>query len=205
MVNIYGRTVSSVETLILASGSPRRQELLQQAGIPFRTDAPEVDETCSLPAGQAVAELSRRKAFAAGKLHPGCFILAADTLVSADGVSLGKPADSEAAVQMLHALSGRTHQVYTGVTVLNPKGESYTETDCSSVTFCSIPESELVAYAETSEPYDKAGAYAIQGHAALWITHVEGCFSSVIGLPLYLVRELLIRAGFPFPAAVELR
>ncbi len=177
--------------LILASGSPRRQELLTQAGIPFEVVIPEADETCDLPAGEAVAELSRRKALAVRARIPDRVILAADTLVAVDGRPLGKPADTEDAFRMLRLLSGRTHQVFTGVTVITPEGEVRTGTDRSDVTFSEMSDAEIRAYIATGEPMDKAGAYAIQGRASLWIPRMEGCVSSVIGLPLYLVRELL--------------
>ena len=185
-----------MEKLILASCSPRRKELLSVAGIPFETFIPDVDETCTLPAGQAVAELSARKALAAGSRCPGRFILAADTLVSVDGEKLGKPADNRDAERMLHLLSGRTHQVWTGVSLLTPSGDLYTETDRSDVTFCSVPEEEIEAYVLSGEPMDKAGAYALQGRASLWITRLEGSYSSVIGLPLHRVRSLLLRGGY---------
>lgn len=185
-----------MEPLILASSSPRRKELLTQARIPFETDAPDVDESCTLDAEHAVAELSRRKAAAAAAAHPGRFVLGADTLVALDGRSLGKPADAEDARRMLRTLSGRTHQVYTGVTVISPDGETLTETDASDVTFCTLPENEISAYVASGEPLDKAGAYAIQGKAALWISRMEGSASGVIGLPLHTVYRLLARAGY---------
>ncbi len=186
------------DPLILASSSPRRHELLRQAGIPFEADAPKVDETCALPAKEAVAELSRRKALAAARAHPGRFILASDTLVSLDGKTLGKPRDPEDARRMLGMLSGRTHHVYTAVTVLAPSGEALTETDTSAVTFDPLTEAEIAAYVATGDPLDKAGAYGVQGRASLFISHLEGCFFGVMGLPLYLVRRLLRRAGYVF-------
>lgn len=187
-----------MDRLILASCSPRRSELLESAGIPFETVRPDVDESCSLPAEEAVAVLSARKAAEVGKMHPGRFILAADTLVAVDGRPLGKPVSAECAVQMLHILSGRTHQVFTGVSVLSPSGELFTETDRSDVTFCEIPEKEILSYVSTGEPLDKAGSYALQGRASLWITHLDGSASSVIGLPLARVRSLLLRSGYRF-------
>ena len=191
-----------MEKLILASCSPRRKELLSVAGVPFETLVSDVDETCTLPAGQAVAELSARKALAAGSRCPGRFILAADTLVSVDGEKLGKPSDSRDAERMLRLLSGRTHQVWTGVSLLTPSGDLYTESDRSDVTFCSVPEEEIEAYVLSGEPMDKAGAYALQGRASLWISRLEGSYSSVIGLPLHRVRSLLLRGGYPlFPPA----
>ena len=183
--------------LILASASPRRQELLRLARIPFTVDAADVDETCDLPAEEAVAELSRRKAKASLQKHPGAFILAADTLVAIDGQSLGKPASPAEAHAMLRLLSGRTHTVCTGVTVVNPEGAFFTDTDVSHVTFDYMTEADINAYVDSGEPLDKAGAYAIQGGAALWVSHLEGSPSGVIGLPLALLRRLLLRAGYP--------
>ena len=185
------------EPLILASSSPRRRQLLAQAGVPFETDAPEVDEECNLPAEEAVAELSRRKALAAGATHPGRYVLASDTLVCVDGETLGKPRDPEDAKRMLQLLSGRTHQVFTGVTVLTPDRNLLTETDASHVTFDPLTEAEIDAYVASGDPLDKAGSYGIQGMASLFISHMDGCFYGVMGLPLYLVRRLLNRAGYP--------
>ena len=187
-----------MEKLVLASRSPRRSELLKLAGIPFEVMVPDVDETCTLPAEEAVVSLSARKAKAAGVLCPGRFILAADTLVELDGKTLGKPANEENAREMLRALSGRTHQVYTGVSVLSPSGQLFTGSDRSDVTFCNVTDEEISAYVRSGEPMDKAGAYAVQGRASLWIVRLEGNYSSVIGLPLYLVRLLLLRSGYCF-------
>ena len=189
-----------MNTLILASRSPRRCDLLLRAGLSFETDAPDVDESCSLPAPEAVQILSRRKAFAAASAHPGSFILAADTLVSYEGISLGKPVDEADAVRMLTMLSGHTHQVYTGVTVISPSGDVYTGYDCTNVTFASLYKEEILSYVRSGEPMDKAGAYALQGGAGLWVEHLDGSDSSVIGLPLYLVRRLLMQAGYPLKA-----
>ena len=190
------RNVMEMETLILASASPRRKELLCQIGVPFEICVTDVNEETSLPAEQAVAELSRRKAEAAGQIFPGRFILAADTLVAIDGENLGKPRNEEEAAEMLRRLSGRTHQVCTGVTVINPSGERYTDTDVSHVTFAEMSEEEIRDYAASGEPLDKAGAYAIQGGAARWIARMDGSPSGVIGLPLYTAWRLLKQAGY---------
>ncbi len=190
------------EPLILASASPRRRELLGSLGISFEICPADVDEHIDLPADMAVFSLSRRKADAARQLHPGRWILAADTLVSADKRILGKPSDREEACRMLRFLSGRTHQVYTGVTVISPDGRSFTEVDTSDVTFDRIGEEEIRSYVDSGEPMDKAGAYAIQGGAAKWISRLEGSPSGVIGLPLCLVRKLLCEAGY-IPAGNE--
>lgn len=194
--------MSSTESrrLILASKSPRRYELLSRLGIPFETFSPDVDETCDLTAAEAVQILSRRKAFATASSYGNAFILAADTLVSLNGEALGKPSGADEAVSMLRCLSGKVHQVFTGVTVFSPSGESFTASDRTDVTFCDIADEEILSYVASGDPLDKAGSYALQGRAAQWITRIEGCDSSVIGLPLYLVRRLLIEAGYPLSA-----
>ena len=189
-----------MENLVLASRSPRRCELLNRIGLVFETDAPDVDETCSLPAGEAVRILSLRKAQAAAESHPGSFILAADTLVSFREEALGKPLDPPDAIRMLRMLSGQTHQVYTGVTVISPDGRVFTDSDRTDVTFASVDDAEIADYVRSGEPMDKSGAYALQGRAGMWVTHLDGSDTSVIGLPLYLVRSLLLQAGYPLLA-----
>ena len=185
------------DRLILASRSPRRCELLARFGIPFESFAPDVDETCDLPLPEAVEVISRRKASATASLFEGAFIIAADTLVCLDGIPLGKPSGPEEACRMLRRLSGRTHQVFTGVTVVSPCGKTMTSSDRTDVTFCVIPDEEILDYVSSGEPLDKAGSYALQGRAALWVTRIAGSDTSVIGLPLYLVRSLLVSSGYP--------
>ena len=182
-------------TLILASASPRRRELLGLTGLPFTIDAPDVDESCDLPPREAVKELSRRKALAAAQLHPGCVILAADTLVSVDEKALGKPHDAEDAFRMLTMLSGRWHQVYTGVTVVDADGTLHCEADVTDVHFEAMSEEAIRRYIATKEPMDKAGAYAVQGIAGLWIDKLQGSHTNVIGLPMALTRRLLEQCG----------
>lgn len=181
--------------LILASQSPRRRELLSLTGIPFEVDAPEVDETCTLGARDAVLELSRRKALAAAARHPGKVILASDTLVAVDDVPLGKPVDEADAFRMLSSLSDRWHQVYTGVCVISAAGDVYAEVDATDVRFGPMSDEAIRAYIATSEPMDKAGAYALQGIAGLWIEEIRGSHTNVIGLPLTLTRKLLENCG----------
>ena len=188
-----------MEKLILASGSPRRRELLDRVGIPYEVFRTETDETCALPAPQAVLELSRRKALFAGARFPGRFILAADTLVALEGRMLGKPASRKEAEEMLTFLSGRKHSVHTGVTVIAPEGQLLSAEDTTFVSFCELSREEILSYVDSGEPLDKAGAYALQGRAGLWVERIEGCDSSVIGLPLYLVRRLLLEAGYQLP------
>ena len=172
-----------METLVLASRSPRRSELLKAAGIPFETADPDVDESFDCPAEEAVSMLSARKAGAVGNLYPGRWILAADTLVVLGGIPLGKPSGPDDAARMLRSLSDR---------------RLLTSSDRSDVSFCRIPEEEILDYVRSGEPLDKAGVYALQGRASLWISRLEGSYSSVIGLPLYLVRNLLLSAGYRF-------
>lgn len=181
--------------LILASASPRRRELLSLTGLPFTVDAPDVDETCSLPPRQAVVELSRRKAIAAAALHPGCAVLAADTLVAVDDEALGKPHDEADAFRMLRALSGRWHQVYTGVTVIGADGVIRSEADATDVHFEPMTDEAIRRYIATGEPADKAGAYAVQGIAGMWIDQLRGSHTNVIGLPMALTRRLLEACG----------
>ena len=181
--------------LILASASPRRRELLALTGLTYTIDAPDVDETCSLPPREAVQELSRRKALAAAALHPGCVILAADTLVSVDDTALGKPRDEADACRMLRSLSGRWHQVYTGVTVVDANGAVHSSVDGTDVHFEDMTDEDIRRYVATGEPMDKAGAYAVQGIAGLWIDQLRGSHTNVIGLPMALVRRLLSRCG----------
>ncbi len=182
-------------TLILASASPRRRELLALTGLPFTVDAPDVDESCELPPRAAVEELSRRKALAAAQMHPGCVILAADTLVAVDDAALGKPRDAEDAFRMLQNLSGRWHQVYTGVSVVDAAGKLVCHSDVTDVHFETMSDESIRRYIATGEPMDKAGAYAVQGIAGLWIDELRGSHTNVIGLPMALTRRLLEGCG----------
>ena len=181
--------------LVLASASPRRRELLSLTGIPFIIDAPQVDEHCSLGARDAVAALSRRKAEAGARMHPGKVILASDTLVAVDDTPLGKPLDEADASRMLRSLSGRWHHVYTGVCVVDARGGVHGGVDATAVRFGEMTDAEIRAYIATGEPMDKAGAYALQGIAGLWVEEISGSASNVIGLPLTLTRRLLLEAG----------
>lgn len=181
--------------LILASASPRRRELLSLMGLPFSVDVPAVDETCGLPPREAVMEISRRKALAGSQAHPGHIVLAADTLVAVDGVALGKPRDMADAARMLRLLSGRWHQVYTGVCAVTPSGEIHSGVDATDVRFSEMTEDDIRRYVATGEPADKAGAYAVQGVAGLWIEELRGSHTNVIGLPLALTRRILEDCG----------
>lgn len=181
--------------LILASQSPRRRELLALMGIPFVVDAPQVDESCSLGAQQAVLMLAQRKAQAAAQAHPGQVVLASDTLVAVDDQPLGKPQSEADAFRMLRSLSGRWHQVYTGVCAISAQGECFAAVDATDVRFAPMSDEAIRAYIRTGEPMDKAGAYALQGIAGLWIEEIRGSHTNVIGLPLTLTRRLLEQCG----------
>ena len=179
---------------ILASGSPRRRQLLEQIGLRDFTVRP-TDADESLPAGihpgEAVERLSARKGMAARlQAGPEALILAADTVVALDGAILGKPGGREEAVSMLTALSGRTHQVYTGVTLIRGE-EILTEHEVTAVTFRPLAAAEIDAYVQSGEPMDKAGAYGIQGLGALLAERLEGDYFNVMGLPLCRLSELL--------------
>lgn len=184
--------------LILASASPRRRELLAQAGFTFEVHPAHVNEDPRPgedPIGYVV-RLARDKAesvFAEiSSMGPAApqMVLGADTTVTLDGHILAKPADTTEADRMLRMLSGRTHRVITGVAVAT---ESRTEVaaEVTGVQFLTLSDEEIAAYIATGEPMDKAGAYGIQGYAAKWIPRVEGCYFNVVGLPLALVATML--------------
>lgn len=181
--------------LILASASPRRSELLAQAGYAFEVEAADVDE--SLRQGEApavyVVRLAQEKARAVLSKHrdeTNLMVLGADTTVVLDGKILGKPADAADAKQMLCLLSGRTHQVFTGIAAATCAGITGA-VESTDVTFSEISETELDFYCATSEPLDKAGAYGIQGYAARWIPRIDGCYFNVMGLPIARMVRLL--------------
>lgn len=182
--------------LILASRSPRRQQLLTALGLAFDIDAADVDET-PLPdeAPAALAcRLCRAKAAAVAHHHPGAVVLAADTMVALDAELLGKPADPDEAVAMLRALRGRTHQVYTAVSVARD-GAIDARLSVCDVTMRPYSDAEIAAYVATGDPLDKAGAYAIQHPLFSPVAAWEGCYTAIMGLPLALTREMLAAAG----------
>lgn len=178
--------------LILASGSPRRRELLAQMGYTFEIQVPDVDENVAGHARDVVAILSRRKAEAVANTRTEGIVIASDTLVSLDGAALGKPRDAEDAHRMLAALSGRTHEVFTGVTIIDAaSGRSETRAVRTGVRFRALSDDEIDAYIATGEPMDKAGAYAIQGGAHGFVEGFDGSYENVIGFPVDDIREML--------------
>ena len=184
--------------ILLASGSPRRRELLTQAGFSFTVLTADVDETIEETApDNVVAELSKRKAEAVHKKsdQSEMIIVAADTIVACDGEILGKPADEEDAVRMLTELSGKTHEVFTGVTVILTDGSEITFTNCTKVTMYAVSEAEIRDYVASREPMDKAGAYGIQGIGARLVKQIEGDYNNVVGFPLAHFIRIMEKIG----------
>jgi septum formation protein len=185
--------------IYLASGSPRRRELLGQIGVPFEVIRAGVDE--DVRGGEAATEYVRRlaaaKADAGWQTKSDAPVLAADTTVVFEGMILGKPEDPQEAARMLLLLSGRTHEVLTAVALRSNRGIEV-RVSHSLVTFRSIGSDEAAAYWDTGEPRDKAGAYAIQGCAAVFIAELRGSYSGVMGLPLFETAELLRAAGIAY-------
>ena len=206
--------------LILASASPRRQELLRNAGISFTVDPADIDETplAGESAQDCAERLASEKARAVHERHPEDFVLGADTVVAINEVILGKPRDAEDAACMLRMLAGRTHAVITGVCLISPaKNHSSpsmnkpitrtpgdqqaiarsekTSSETTLVTMSQISDDEIYSYVGTGEPIDKAGGYAIQGMASRWIPRIEGDYSNVVGLPVARVYSMLREAG----------
>ena len=181
-----------MKELILASGSPRRKELLSLYTTEFAVCVSDFDEsavTADTPA-HLVEQLARGKCLAVAKEHPGAVVLGCDTVVDVNGEVFGKPHDVEDAKRMLRALSGMTHKVHTGVCVSDgTRTESFVDT--CEVSFFPLSEEEIDRYTATEEPYDKAGAYAIQGRAALWLDAIRGDYYTIMGLPVSRTVRLL--------------
>jgi septum formation protein len=204
--------------IVLASASPRRQELLRSAGIPFTVQPAEIDETPHQGESprNCAERLAHQKALYVSKSRPGEWVLGADTIVVIDEAILGKPRDENDAARMLRLLSGRTHRVITGVCLGGDKvasgqwsaasdatlpkteereprtGVEDARSETTLVTMCDLSDAEIRSYIATGEPMDKAGAYAIQGIASRWIPRVEGDYSNVVGLPVALVYRMLM-------------
>ncbi len=178
--------------IILASASPRRRELLTLAGVAFTVETADTDETVPASASpeETVRMLSRRKAEAVAQKHPDAAVIGADTVVEIDGRILGKPADDAQAKQMLAMLSGRTHHVHTGVTILRgEKGVTFHRT--TAVTFYPLTASEIDAYVATGDCRDKAGAYGVQSRGCMLVEKIDGDYFNVVGLPVAAVVRAL--------------
>ncbi len=193
--------------LVLASASPRRHDLLRNAGISFvvqPTNIPEVPQPGEAP--RAFAErMAREKALAGFRRQPDSFVLGADTIVVVDSEILGKPRDGADAARMLRMLSGRTHQVITGVCLIGPQLRTENQqpatafedfrSETTVVTMEALSDDDIRSYISTGEPMDKAGGYAIQGRASRWISHIDGDYFNVVGLPVSLVCKMLRAHG----------
>jgi septum formation protein len=190
--------ITSDKQIILASASPRRRELLRQIGVDFTIDPADVDERV-LPNESPEAYATRvalEKARVAAQRAGKGIIIAADTIVVLDNAILGKPADHGDAERMLKMLSGRTHQVMTGIAVMDSAtGKTVTRASITNVRFRELSPDEISWYAATGEPLDKAGAYGIQEKGSLFISRIEGCYFNVVGLPLSLLGEMLLEFG----------
>jgi septum formation protein len=196
---------SGIRRLILASGSPRRRQLLSLMGIPFVIKAAGVDESPlhNEPPTELVLRVSQAKAFTVSDVRPDELVVAADTVVVLDGEVLGKPADAADASRMLHDLRGRPHMVYSGVTVWHPASRRVVcKLGESAVWMREYDSDEIAAYVASGDPMDKAGAYAIQHPEFAPASRVEGCWLNVMGLPLCHLGRALIQFGVQMPSNV---
>ncbi len=188
---------NEMTNIVLASASPRRAELLRTLGVPFEVVVaggaePEIEAVEDIAAW--VESAARAKAQAVAAIRSEAVVIAADTIVVGDGEILGKPQDEREAAAMLRRLSGRTHQVYTGLCVWRG-AQGQTSYVVTQVTFRSLTQELIDAYIATGEPMDKAGAYGIQGKGALLVEKIDGCYFNVVGLPLGRLSEMLERVG----------
>lgn len=184
-------------TIVLASSSPRRAQLLQDAGIPFEVQAADVDERAPRGADAPTASIAIATRKALAVLRPASFVLAADTLIDHGNQLLGKPSDDLDAHTMLRMLSGNTHRVVTGVALVPPGARPLTAYEETMVTFRELTDEEIDAYIRTGEPLDKAGSYGIQGRAKAFVAKLAGPMDNVVGLPMDTVRRLLREGGYP--------
>ncbi|MBS4194828.1 Maf family protein [Lederbergia citri] len=189
-----------MDHLVLASGSPRRKEILKKLNIPFTTFSPNADETqpTGLAPSEIVMALALRKVNVASEHFPVSVIIGSDTIVVCNDLILGKPQNVDEAKQMLKKLSGNIHSVYTGVAI---KHDSKVETffEKTDVEFWELTETDIQHYIESGEPFDKAGAYGIQGQGALLVKSITGDYYSVVGLPISRLYRSLIEFGFNIP------
>lgn len=185
--------------LILASASPRRRDLLTQIGCRFSvipSDAAEDNDRPLAPEALTIQHAAAKAGDIAARYCGPQLVLGADTVVALDGVIFGKPADKADAARMLTALSGQTHEVVTGVVLIDcQNGTTWQEAVKTRVTFHRMTNEEIEAYIASGEPMDKAGAYAIQGRGAVFVKQIEGCYANVVGLPVSTVYKILQKAG----------
>jgi MAF protein len=195
------------QRLILASGSPRRVQILSEAGIDLEISPADIDEDEVLANGgelvDAVQALALAKAQSVALVRTGEYVLGADTIVVLDGEVLGKPGSAAHAVEMLQRLNGRQHKVVTGVALVNPVGETHTKHVSTSVIFRTLNEREIAAYVSSGSPLDKAGGYGIQDRSFAAVASYDECYLNVVGLPMCATSELLDQSGFPLSAAIS--
>lgn len=188
-----------MKNIILASASPRRRELLQKLNLPFEVRVSDVEEVITKTApAEIVEELSLQKALAVARTEPDALVIGADTMVASDETVLGKPKDKEDAAAMLKSLQGKSHQVYTGVTVTwkGQKGrEIRTFSEASQVILYPMTDEEIKRYVATGEPMDKAGSYAIQGLFTVYVKGIVGDYNNVVGLPVARLYQELKKNG----------
>lgn len=186
--------------IVLASTSERRIELLSRLTADFKTIDSKFDETkvkFNNNPSQYVMEIASGKAESASKiLKSDAVIIGCDTVVYFNGRIFGKPADKNEAFHMLNELSGNIHKVYSGISIINTvSGETQTDYVCTDVKFSTIPEQKIIKYMSTGEPMGKAGAYAIQGYAAVFVEEIHGCYYNIVGLPLNKLNSMLMKMG----------
>ncbi len=186
--------------LILASGSPRRVELLQKITDHFEVIPSSVDEVIdeNLDPVENVKSLALQKARWVADNHVAHTVIGADTIVVFEGDIIGKPRNAEDAKEILERLSGQVHQVMTGLAVISPEGKVYQDCEISQVRMKSLQADQVDEYIQSGEPMDKAGAYAIQGVGSALVESHEGSFSNIVGLPVETLRSLLVRSGMQF-------
>lgn len=183
-----------MQPIILASASPRRQELLTNLGLNFTVQVSEVDETLdeNIPPAQQVEQLAERKAAAVASTCNSGLVIGADTIVVLGRKPLGKPADRADAIAMLQDLQGRSHEVFTGLAVIDAAtGQSVVTHQATAVRFKSMTKEQIERYVDTGEPLDKAGSYAVQGKASIFIEGIRGCYFNVVGLPVSKLADAL--------------
>ncbi len=190
--------------IVLASRSPRRRDLFRLLGLDFAVDSSDADEDIAdgLTPAEAVRALSRRKARVVAARHPDALVIGADTIVVIDGDILGKPANADEAVAMLRRLRGRAHDVLSGVTLITPTGVEITGCAESRVVMRHYTDAEIQAYVDSGDPMDKAGAYAIQNHAFHPVAEIQGCYASVMGMPLCHLARAFWQVGAPLDVDV---
>lgn len=191
--------------LILASASPRRADLLQSFGLDFSIEPADIDEAPK--PNELGPDLIRRvaleKAQKVAKAHPLAYVLGADTGVLLDQQCLGKPRDDQEAIQMLTSLSGRSHQVCSAVALIEPSGLAHEAFVTTTVWFSSLPEAFIKEYVASKDPLDKAGGYAIQNQAGIFVSRIEGSYTNVVGLPLFETGQLLRQASLWHPQGLD--